>query len=173
MSFSICPATHQDIDFILSLIMNGARKGHFSKDVLSDKVSVRKNIQSIVCKQISDKGNRSEAWIAKENNIKIGAVIMRFRQIGDVELEFIAVGQSFKRKGFGSRILDHILSSYLELNSLVALCFQESSHLKYMLIKRGFEVVGQVSGGDVLSHPKHIRSLMDKQFGPSYMLPIS
>jgi len=172
MSLVIHQATLKDLDFIMSLITNGARKGHFSKDVLSDKAYVRKNIHSIVCKQISDKGNRSEAWIAKENNRKIGAVIMRYRHVGDVELEFIAVDKSFKTKGFGSMILDHILSTYLELHSLVALCFEESSHLKHMLIKRGFEVVGQVSGGDVLTHPKRIRSLMDKRFAPSFMLQI-
>ena len=151
MSLLIQQATLKDVDFILSLIMNGARKGHFSKDVLTNKAHMRENIFRIVKCNVSKKGIASEAFLGVLSEKKVGAAIIR-KMNGYIELEFIAISTSFKGKGIGTMFLDGILRRYIQLHTLVAYCFPSSNILKHMLMKKGFTLSGEFEGAEILIH---------------------
>ena len=156
MSFLLCPARHQDVDFILSLIMNGARKGHFNSQAISDKGLMRFDLLSIVNNGVDRNLLTSVAYVAWNDGKRVGIASMTAttKSDGGFELGAIAVRPSDQDKGFGSLILETLLKEWLPKKTIYARCYPKSEKLFLMLQKRGFEFLGFSGDDRILRHEK-------------------
>ena len=156
MSFVLCPARLKDVDFILSLIMNGARKGHFNSQAISDKGLMRSDLSSIVSRGLDRNGLTSFAYVAWNDGKRIGIASMTAttKVDGGFELGAIAVKPSCQNKGFGSLILETLLKEWLPKKTIYARCYPKSEKLFLMLQKRGFEFLGFSGEDRILRHEK-------------------
>ena len=156
MSFLLCPARHQDVDFILSLIMNGARKGHFNSQAISDKGLMRSDLLSIINNGVDRNLLASVAYVAWNDGKRIGIASMTAttKSDGGFELGAIAVKPSDQDKGFGSLILETLLKEWLPKKTIYARCYPKSEKLFLMLQKRGFEFLGFSGDDRILRHEK-------------------
>ena len=156
MSFLLCPARHQDVDFILSMIMNGARKGHFNSQAISDKGLMRSDLLSIVNNGVDRNLLASVAYVAWNDGKRVGIASMTAttKSDGGFELGAIAVKPSDQDKGFGSLILETLLKEWLPKKTIYARCYPKSEKLFLMLQKRGFEFLGFSGDDRILRHEK-------------------
>ena len=156
MSFLLCPARHQDVDFILSLIMNGARKGHFNSQAISDKWLMRSDLLSIINNGVDRNLLASVAYVAWNDGKRVGIASMTAttKSDGGFELGAIAVRPSDQDKGFGSLILETLLKEWLPKKTIYARCYPKSEKLFLMLQKRGFEFLGFSGDDRILRHEK-------------------
>jgi len=156
MSFLLCPARHQDVDFILSLIMNGARKGHFNSQAISDKGLMRSDLLSIINNGVDRNLLASVAYVAWNDGKRVGIASMTAttKSDGGFELGSIAVKSSDQDKGFGSLILETLLKEWLPKKTIYARCYPKSEKLFLMLQKRGFEFLGFSGDDRILRHEK-------------------
>ena len=156
MGFLLCPARHQDVDFILSLIMNGARKGHFNSQAISDKWLMRSDLLSIINNGVDRNLLASVAYVAWNDGKRIGIASMTAttKSDGGFELGAIAVRPSDQDKGFGSLILETLLKEWLPKKTIYARCYPKSEKLFLMLQKRGFEFLGFSGDDRILRHEK-------------------
>ena len=156
MSFLLCPARHQDVDFILSLIMNGARKGHFNSQAISDKGLMRSDLLSIINDGLDRNMLASVAYVAWNDGKRVGMASMTAttKPDGGFELGAIAVKPSDQNKGFGSLILETLLKEWLPKKNIYARCYPRSEKLFLMLQKRGFEFLGFSGEDRILRHEK-------------------
>jgi len=156
MSFLLCPARHQDVDFILSLIMNGARKGHFNSQAISDKGLMRSDLLSIINNGVDRNLLASVAYVAWNDGKRVGIASMTAttKSDGGFELGAIAVKPSDQDKGFGSLILETLLKEWLPKKTIYARCYPKSEKLFLMLQKRGFEFLGFSGDDRILRHEK-------------------
>lgn len=156
MSFLLCPARHQDVDFILSLIMNGARKGHFNLQAISDKGLMRSDLLSIINNGLDRNKLTSAAYVAWNDGRRVGIASMTAttKSDGGIELGAIAVKPSDQNKGFGTLILEALLKEWLPKKIIYARCYPKSEKLFLMLQKRGFEFLGFSGEDRILRHEK-------------------
>jgi len=156
MSFLLCPAGQKDVDFILSLIMNGARKGHFNSQAISDKGLMRSDLLSIINDGLDRNMLASVAYVAWNDGKRVGMASMTAttKPDGGFELGAIAVKPSDQNKGFGSLILETLLKEWLPKKSIYARCYPRSEKLFLMLQKRGFEFLGFSGEDRILRHEK-------------------
>jgi len=156
MSFLLCPAGQKDVDFILSLIMNGARKGHFNSQAISDKGLMRSDLLSIINDGLDRNMLASVAYVAWNDGKRVGMASMTAttKPDGGFELGAIAVKPSDQNKGFGSLILETLLKEWLPKKNIYARCYPRSEKLFLMLQKRGFEFLGFSGEDRILRHEK-------------------
>ena len=156
MSFLLCPAGQKDVDFILSLIMNGARKGHFNSQAISDKGLMRSGLLSIINDGLDRNMLASVAYVAWNDGKRVGMASMTAttKPDGGFELGAIAVKPSDQNKGFGSLILETLLKEWLPKKNIYARCYPRSEKLFLMLQKRGFEFLGFSGEDRILRHEK-------------------
>lgn len=156
MRFLLSPARHKDVDFILSLIMNGARKGHFNLQAISDKGLMRSDLLSIINSGLDRNMLASVAYVAWNDGKRVGMASMTAttKPDGGFELGAIAVKPPDQNKGFGSLILETLLQEWLPKKTIYARCYPKSEKLFLMLQKKGFEFL-DFSGEDrILRHEK-------------------
>ena len=156
MSFLLCPARLKDVDFILGLIMNGARKGHFHLQAISDKRLMRSELISIINYGLDRNMLASIAYVAwnDEKRVGIASMTATTKSDGGFELGAIAVKRSDQSKGFGSLILETLLKEWLPKKNIYARCYPRSEKLFLMLQKRGFEFLGFSGEDRILRHEK-------------------
>jgi GNAT superfamily N-acetyltransferase len=156
MSFLLSPARHKDVDFILSLIMNGARKGHFNLQAISDKGLMRSDLLSIINSGLDRNMLASVAYVAWNDGKRVGMASMTAttKPDGGFELGAIAVKPSDQNKGFGSLILETLLQKWLLKKTIYARCYPKSEKLFLMLQKKGFEFLGFSGEDRILRHEK-------------------
>lgn len=157
MVFQWQAATQADTGYVFSLLLNGARNGHFEPQILSQKTEYRAYIQSAIHLQTDLRGYRTEVLIGWLNQTKVGAVVIT-EAIGTpdvgVEIAMIAIKAEFRGKGIGSTALDALLHQLLPSSSVYARCFPASHKLERMLITRGFSKVGQLGLATILRHDR-------------------
>lgn len=140
------PASLQDTDFIISLIIAGARQGHFYPHLANDKALLRRFVLSTIKHGIQDEsGLRSQAMIGWLGNTRIGVTIITETEKKDnsIEIGVIAVKKQFQGSGYGGRMLAALLDHWLPHKTIYARCFPSSEKLLHMLLRRGFAEIGK------------------------------
>lgn len=150
-------ATDKDSGFIFSLILNGARKGHFEPGILVDKEGYRAYLHCAISREIDPRGYPTLAWVGWNDNTRVAAAIMTAAvgtpDIG-MELAMIAMKSEFQGLGLGSEGLDTLLNLYLPQGSVYVRCFPASQRFRQMLTDRDFVEVGELGGAVILRHPQ-------------------
>lgn len=157
MQLTCTQASTKDADFIISLIMAGARKGHYYSLFVDNKQLLRKMVNSIIIDgvQYDSRHLASEALVGRFGNTRIGAVITTQTEKKDnsIELAAITVKKQFQDMGFGRGMLDIILARWLPEKTIYARCFPDSEKLAQMLLRRGFSLISITeSGTRILKH---------------------
>ena len=136
--------------------MNGARKGHFNSQAISDKWLMRSDLLSIINNGVDRNLLASVAYVAWNDGKRIGIASMTAttKSDGGFELGAIAVKPSDQDKGFGSLILETLLKEWLPKKTIYARCYPKSEKLFLMLQKRGFEFLGFSGDDRILRHEK-------------------
>ena len=154
MSLVIHQATLKDVDFLLSLVINGARKGHFNTDLLRDKKTSRNLLSNIVTKGFDLGGRESYAYVSTYNGLKVGCVLLTASNTDDLGLELsaIAIKKEFQGHGFGSMFLKHVLAEWLPRRNIYARFLSKSEKAKEMFKKVGFCYQRQLGEAEVYIH---------------------
>ena len=164
MPFTYLPATLQDTDFVTSLVMSGARKGHFYHHLANNKTMLRQLVQSIISLGVQgSSGLFSEAMVGWNGNTRVGATIIIDTEKKDnsIELAVIIVKKEFQGDGLGRMMLDALLKRWLSYKTIYARCFPVSEKLVQMLLNRNFSIVQITSSGTRILkrkqeiHPQH------------------
>ena len=136
--------------------MNGARKGHFNSQAISDKGLMRSDLLSIINNGVDRNLLASVAYVAWNDGKRIGIASMTAttKSDGGFELGAISVKHSDQDKGFGSLILETLLKEWLPKKTIYARCYPKSEKLFLMLQKRGFEFLGFSGDDRILRHEK-------------------
>ena len=150
MPFSYLPATLQDTDFITSLILAGARKGHFYPQLANNKTMLRQLVQSIIFSRVQTTSNSfSEAMVGWQGIKRIGTTIITETEKNDnsIELAAIILKKEIHGNGFGRQMLDALLKRWLPYKTIYARCFPVSEQLVKMLLHREFSIVQITDSG--------------------------
>ena len=153
MAFQWQPATQADIGHVFSLVLNGARNGHFEPTILAQKSNYRTYLQSAIHLLTDPRGYRTEVLTGWVNHTRVGAAVIT-EAIGTpdigVEIAMIAIKGEFQGAGFGSLALDALLPKLLKHGSVYARCFPASHKLQSMLLSRDFREVGSLGQATIL-----------------------
>jgi GNAT superfamily N-acetyltransferase len=158
MTLQLMPATMRDTDFILSLILFGAHKGHFYPDLANNKSALRAILDSTIKYGVQDaSGLRSQAMVGWHNGVRVGATIVSDTEKTDnsIELSVIAVRKEHQGRKYGAQLLDALLRQWLPHKTIYVRCFPASEQLVQMLLRRGFILAGTTG--------KHTRVLRRQQ----------
>lgn len=155
MTISLTKSTNRDFGFVFSLLMNGARNGHFEPKINAKKELYRSYISEAIARETDQRGYPAHVLVAHENKDRIGAAIIT-TAVGTpdegVELTMIAVRNEHRQKGFGSSILDGLLDHYLPRASVYVRCLPASEKLHQMLLRRDFAEIAHTENGVILRH---------------------
>lgn len=145
MSLQLLPATVRDVDFMLSLILFGARKGHFYPDLAGNKAALRSILKSAVKFGIQDAGGlRTQAMVGWNKAERVGVTIVSETEKTDnsIELSVIAVRKEYQGCGYGAQLLDALLAQWVPRKTIYVRCFPASEQLYQMLLRRAFVLAG-------------------------------
>lgn len=157
------PLTHvlaalPDTDFIFSLIIAGARKGHFSTQFSSDKAALRRHLGAVIgYGRQGENQVHSQAMVTWLDDKRIGVTIVTATEKSDnsIEIGAIAIKREFQGMGYGAILLDALLARLLPHGAIYVRCFPSSEKLFQMLIRRGFAVIAQTEKGTrILKHAR-------------------
>ena len=136
-------ATLEDLDFVHSLVVEGAVEGHFNEDIIQNPKgidAIRSELQSIVT---SLRRIPAQCIIYEQNSNPVGFLISSAvdGKKGN-ELWMAAIAPTSRGKGYGADMLDQILSQFLRAGVvLTARCLPASVLMFRMLQTRGFKHV--------------------------------
>lgn len=155
MVFQWQRASQSDVPHIFSLILNGARYGHFETAPLQDRAAYRRYLESLINLGVDARGIPHDVYVGYSSGQRIAASIV-MPAIGTpdigVEIAMIAVKNECRGLGYGTVGLDHLLEHYLRLGSVYVRCLPASIKLQAMLSKRGFMVVGHLGQATIFRH---------------------
>jgi GNAT superfamily N-acetyltransferase len=155
MQFESCSADITDTPFIESLLLAGARKGHFNPELLSQRSSLRKDVHSMIARQrLLDSPLYAEATIYKVNRHRAGFSLMSgiTDKPDGIEIYAISLHKTFRGLGLGSMILDDILTQWLPRCDVYARCSAASEMLYQMLVRRQFTYLSNLPSGTRILH---------------------
>lgn len=133
-----------DLGFIYGCILYGARKGHYSFDAENPVLvkCMKKEIQSLIARQMLLDQRRGTASVFLLNNKRIATLIMSEAEpnSGSLEIYAFSVIKEFQQQGLGSQILDSVLNCYLNTD-IYARCSPASESMHKLLVDRSFTLV--------------------------------
>lgn len=131
-----------DLCFISSCILYGARRGSYSIDAEDQAVvkCMKNELRSIITDNKLSDSRHAQATIYSVENKRIAFVIISEASPGEscYEIYALSVKNSYQDKGYGSQILDSVLSRFLYLD-ICARCLPASDKMIHILIRRGFK----------------------------------
>ena len=132
-----------DLSFIYSCLLYGARKGHYSFNAENPEVvrQMKKEIQSVISHQRLLDRRYALASIYTLKNKRIATSIMSAAFLNDDSFEFhaVSVARKFQNRGYGSHIIDDLLSRY-QHSEIYARCSPASEKMNELLENRGFRL---------------------------------
>jgi GNAT superfamily N-acetyltransferase len=164
----------RDHGFLCSMLLQGARSGHFSipfndpERVYQLKQQIRQDLS------IQDKGQRSgvniDVFYLGLARIGFSIVVDIESLPGEMELQAIGIDRKCRGQGFGSQILDATLSE-ISATAIHARCAKASSRMYEMLLHRGFVYQRDTSDGfrvlkRVTPHPMPMNPNLRRQITP-------
>lgn len=135
-------ATLKDYDFICSLVLKEAAKGHFDRNLLLPGAArgLELELKSVLADHRRANGCYAYALIWELNGSPIGFVVMSALD-GDQgnELWLAAVSSAHRGKGEGKEMVQTVLRQFREQGAgLMARCAPESEAMFHILTSNGF-----------------------------------
>lgn len=150
----VCSATLNDVEFVVDLIAQDAKKGHYSELALRDdelknyRLMFTNLINSIGTPVMGENGveyKKGSLWIYLSKNEKIGFfyLVEKYQGSGekDLEISMFSIAQKHRGKGHGEIMIKKILSMCSNTATLFARCFKNSTTMCYLLEKYNFKTV--------------------------------
>ena len=143
MPLNVVEADRTDIDWLISSYLGAASSGHFDYDI-DDRVTlrmIRANLRSIVLqKKMKDFGRMTQTMIFELDGVRIGACVIAqiIGQPTEVELHIMLVDDAQRGKGYGSMMLDEVISRWHAECDIFARCYPASEQMAGMLVRHGF-----------------------------------
>lgn len=150
MSIEIRHARSQDQGFIISCLLNAARKNHFYLEVNNrDQVRLfKQHIADIVTRAESQPNSEYQVFIIETGGKHAGvAILTPLPKPGSGrEIYALALRPEYRGRGLGSQTLDWLLDK-LQKDVVVARCAPASKAMYHLLSTRGFETLGVTDEG--------------------------
>ncbi|EBM7745620.1 GNAT family N-acetyltransferase [Salmonella enterica] len=144
-------ASQGDIPFIISECEEGARNGHFHKDILNDQyfeMQIRKLLNA--SEQGDYSGNYIYILMRTKDDRRVGLIwfcaALDPQGSPRLELRAISIIKELRGKGLGSTLLTDMLESNPH-QPLMARCYENSSQMAEMLKRRGFTLYETLPSG--------------------------
>ncbi len=134
-----------DLNFVFELIIEGAEKGHFSRELCespNEAHAFRLELASILENGVNQEGMQSYGLVYESEGKRIGFMFMKaaFANRGN-ELWLAAIHPDYRNKGFGKAMILTVLNKFQGKNLyLYARCSPESKVMYQLLIKNGFQL---------------------------------
>ncbi|MFC1589543.1 GNAT family N-acetyltransferase [Pseudomonadota bacterium] len=132
-----------DLSFIYSCLLYGARKGHYAFNAENPEVvrQMKKEVQSVILNQRLLDRRYALASVYTLQNKRIATSIMSEAFLNDDSLEIhaVSVAKRFQKQGYGSQIIDDLLSKY-QHSEIYARCSHASETMNDLLENRGFRL---------------------------------
>lgn len=137
-------ACHQDIDFIISLIRESSRDGHFAEEYWKCKSldSLKYQLTLVIDQQIMPINNgflKANLYVLKDtqkNNI--GFSWVRYHTINECEIYLFAIAKNVRYRGYGKYFFQFLLSAIQSSRIYVDL-YKKSTYMKNIVIKNNFQ----------------------------------
>ena len=143
MPLNVIEADRTDIDWLISSYLDAANSGHFDYQI-DDRETlrmIRANLRSIVLqKKMKDFGRMTQTMIFELDGVRIGACVIAqiIGQPTEVELHIMLVDNAQRGKGYGSMMLDEVISRWHAECDIYVRCYPASVQMARMLVRRGF-----------------------------------
>lgn len=161
------PASLNDLPYMAGQILDGARKGHFEKRILTSPQTelLYQELEAIIRHRRRLNGPLgATALIFSNGRDPVGhAILTEIQGTPGIEIYALALDERRRGTGLGSAMLDLLIARFLpQAGAMYARCFPRSVVMYEMLVSRGFEYMLTLrSGLRVLClkpQPAHSRS---------------
>ncbi|MDH5387644.1 MAG: GNAT family N-acetyltransferase [Gammaproteobacteria bacterium] len=132
-----------DLSFIYSCLLYGARKGHYSFNAENPEVvrQMKQEIQYVISHQrlLDRRYALASVYTLQNKRIAISIMSAAFLNDDSSEIYAVSVARQFQNRGYGSYIIDDLLSRY-QHSEIYARCSPTSEKMNELLEKRGFRL---------------------------------
>jgi len=150
----ISDACLQDIDFIINLILEGSRDGHFAAEYLNSKYldGLKQQLTLTIEKKImpTDRGlMKANLYLlqeTQENNNNIGFSWIRYHKGDECEIYLFALTKNARSQGYGNELFKFLLST-IKANRIYVDLYKKSTYMKNIVIKNNFQFEKNNYGG--------------------------
>jgi GNAT superfamily N-acetyltransferase len=160
-SVAIERAHPADVDQVISLLVEDARRGHYNVALINEAQQFREMLQNAFtggkyCYENADGdlvSTAHRAYVARASTGVVGFVLM-IGTLGPgrmpiLELHMLSVARSFRRRGLGRRLIEQALEDVPDGRSVVARCFPPSTVAMNLLRTMGFEESRRTEAGSI------------------------
>ena len=138
-------ATQDDIPFVFRLLHQGAKNGRYGEHLKTPKEARIATNSWVLMGADRRTGNPVKVVVAWKDGQRIGAFSLAGSKVYPdlLEIGTFSIAEAFRRKGFGSLLLNSVLVHWSNQYDLKAHCLKASEDFYKMLIKKGFRLVSQ------------------------------
>jgi len=136
-------ATQDDIPFVFRLLHQGAKNGRYGEHLKTPKEARIATNSWVLMGADRRTGNPVKVVVAWKDGQRVGAFSLAgSKDYPDLlEIGTFSIADAFRRKGFGSILLNSVLRHWAHEYDLKAHCLKASEDFYRMLIKKGFRLV--------------------------------
>ena len=136
-------ATQEDIPFFFRLLHQGAKNGRYGEHLKTPKEARIATNSWVLMGADRRTGNSVKVVIAWKDGQRVGAFSLAGSKDypGLLEIGTFSIADAFRKKGFGSILLNSVLTHWSNQYDLKAHCLKASEDFYRMLIKKGFRLV--------------------------------
>ena len=138
-------ATQEDVPFFFRLLHQGAKNGRYGEHLKTPKEARIATNSWVLMGADRRTGNSVKVVIAWKDGQRVGAFSLAgSKDYPDLlEIGTFSIADAFRKKGFGSILLNSVLTHWSNQYDLKAHCLKASEDFYRMLIKKGFRLVSQ------------------------------
>ena len=148
-----------DLDFVMSEIVEGTKKGHYIETILEfqQQLAMRNMLSQVIenlcLVRLSKLGQETifaRLFIyGSPNEDKVGYLLVsdKSEYCNDIEIYQAGIKESHYGKGHGLNLIDNFLSIAPKDRSFFARCYPASEAMFNILLKHGFEHIGTLDDG--------------------------
>lgn len=154
-SFGIRHATEDDLDFVMSQLVIGAKNGHYSshlRDVIAQRqqrLAFSNLLKGIGTTRIGERGPEKlsgSLWIYGNRTVgNIGYLYVSEKYEGsgenEIELTMVGIVEQHQNKGHGKHLVNIFSSLIPPSSTLYARCYPKSESMYQVLLRTGFELI--------------------------------
>jgi len=159
--FSIRNGGHSDIDFALSLIVDGAKNGHYGLDMPIEVVEASQRgliVHAIANRAVNfDDGNGGPIgeygpyffiFESRGEPIGFGITMTDLLDVNQsTEILMASIKPEFRGQGYGKEFMSILVENFIQKVPLKARCYKASTVMKSILIDLGFQTREVTSKG--------------------------
>ena len=145
LNLQLKTATQEDIPFVFRLLHQGAKNGRYGEHLKTPKEARIATNSWVLMGADRRTGNPVKVVVAWKDDQRVGAFSLAGSKVYPdlLEIGFFSIADTFRRKGFGSILLNSVLTHWAHQYDLKAHCLKASEDFYRMLIKKGFRLVSE------------------------------